>query len=687
MNRQSLIFEIGVEEIPSQYVATMAESLRENAEKMIAELRLSCDSVKVYYTPRRFALTVKNLSDEQEELKLTVKGPARKIAFDQDGNPTKALQGFLTKNQKEVADIYTISDAKAEYVAVDVVKEGEKTVDVLKDALSKLVFQIYNPNPMHWASYKIKFIRPIRWLMALYGDQVIPSEIECATAGNVTWGHRTLADHAIEIANADAYMDEMEKAYVIVDQDKRRDMIVSQIHQLEKDNGFTAEIDPSLLDEVTNIVEYPTCAVGHFEEKYLSLAECIIKDPLKTQQRYFPVYKDGKITNAFIYARNGGTYCLDNVTRGNERVLHPRLEDAEFFYNSDLKTTILEKADALKNVMFVDNGGSYADKVKRIETIALRFAGKVGFTETDLISQTARIMKADLVSAVVREYTDTQGLVGGVFAENEGYDPRVCKAIAEQYLPNFYGDKLPSEPLSAIMSIADKLDSFMCLSAVGLKPAGSSDPYGLRRQILGIYNIALEMGFDLDLDTFVRECVDLYADSLSAQGESREDYVKFLMDYLYQRLRIFLHDEKKFSYEDLDKISVSDLNVYKSVKKAKMIGEICNEQWYLDFLQIFNRIIKLVKSSKDEPGTFDKTVQDPQAEAMFKAYYDERDALVKAISEEEYERAIQKIAEIGKSINVFMENNMALCDDTTMRLNRLAFFSDFCRVCGIIIQI
>jgi len=685
MVKQSLVYEIGVEEIPSQYIETMASSLKENAKKLFDELRLSYGDLKVYYTPRRFSLMVNELVDEQAELKLVQKGPSTKIAFDANDNPTKALQGFLKKNQKTMDDVYLIEDEGK--VAVDVVYSGIKTIEVLKDGLSKLVSQIYNPNPMRWGNYKIKFIRPIRWLLALYGEQVIPVDIECTSSTNMSYGHRTLANHPIAIPNADQYMTELEKAFVIVDQRKRKEMIIDQIRALEEEYGFSVEVDEALLDEVSNIVEYPTCALGHFDEKYLSLPECIIKDPLKNQQRYFSVYKNGKITNAFVYARNGGTYYIDNVTRGNERVLRPRLEDAEFFYNSDLKTSICDKADSLHNVVFVDNGGSYADKAKRIEAIALRLAEHVGYSEYDLIKKTARIMKADLVSAVVREYTDTQGLVGGVFAQNEGYDPRVCTAIKEQYLPNFYGDKLPSEMLSAIMSIADKLDSLLCLSAVGLKPVSSGDPYGLRRQVLGVYNIALEMNINVDLDSFVSECVSLYYDMLNTINETPVDFLRFIKDYLYQRLRIFLHDEKQYSFDDLDKISVSDLNVYKSVKKADMIGIIRNEDWYLSFLQIFNRIVKLIRSSKEESKSFDAGIVDTDASEMFNTFYSQKEVILSDISREEYEEAIKKIAVIGESINAFMDANLALCDDAQLRLNRLAFFEDFCSVCGNIIQI
>ena len=686
---KKLVFEVGVEEIPAQYIVKMANNFREAAVKLLKEVRLSYQNLDVKYTPRRLVLLVDGLIDCQPNQQSVVKGPSKKIAFDQNGEATKALLGFLNKNNKTVKDVDIIDDGKMEYVAVTVVKPSKKTVDVLKDGLPQLVNSIMNdvPNGMRWNVFTMKFIRPIRWLLAMYGDEVIPAAIEVAVAGCVSRGHRTLADGEVRIPCAEEYLATMERVFVIVDQAKRKQMIVTQIHDLEKGNGFDVEIDDSLLDEVCNITEYPTCSVGHFEDSYLDLPECIIKDPLKNQQRYFPVYVSGKVTNAFVYARNGGSAFISNVTRGNERVLRPRLEDAEFFFKNDCKTTMQQKADQLSNVVFVDNGGSYADKVRRNEFIALHLADRVGYRNEAFIRQTISIMKADLVSSVVREYTDTQGLVGAVFAQREGYAPEVCTAISEQYLPNYYGDKLPSETLSAIISIADKLDSVMCLSAVGLKPSSSSDPYGLRRQVLGIFNIALAMNFDIDLDSFISECADLYSQNVAQQNESMADYVKFLQTFFYQRLKVFLHDEKGFNLEDLDKVALTDLNVYKSVKKVHMLSKIGGEQWYLDFLQVFNRVVKLVKSSTEQPGAFNREIVDPNAEPMFASFYRVRDSLNAAIDQEQYESAIKVIAEIGSFINSFMVNNKALCDDDDLRKNRLAFFSDFCVVCNRIIHI
>ena len=685
MSRKKLVFEIGVEEIPSQYVDTMAKSLYDNARAMLTELRLEYSDMKVMHTPRRLVLMVNELSDNQNAMKNVVKGPARKVAFLEDGvTPSKALEGFLRKNKKNLEDIEWVNDAKAEYATLNIVSLGDNTKDVLVEALPKLIGSIYNPNPMRWGSYIMKFIRPIRWIMAVFGEDVVEAVIECTKASNLTYGHRTLANCEVCISSADEYLKVLKDAFVIVDQNERKQQIVDQIKDIEKQNGFKVEIDEALLDEVNNIVEYPTCAVGHFDEKYLELPECVIKEPLKVQQRYFPVYFDSKITNSFVYTRNGGSDFIDNVTRGNERVLRPRLEDAEFFYNNDLKSSLEEKAGKLADVVFVEKGGSYLDKAKRVFEISKVLAEKVKYDDIEQLEKVAFVMKADLVSSVVREYTNTQGIAGAVFAEKEGYSNEVCLAIKEQYLPNYRGDSLPSNVLSAITAIADKLDTVMCLSSVGLKPSGS-DPYGLRRQTLGIFAIALDRGFDIDLDKLIIDVAPMYESNLV--DEDIVEFVKFIQGFFYQRLRVLLHDEKGYSIEVLDKVSISDLNIYKSVKKINIIDEIGDTQWYIDFTQIFNRIVKLIKYVKNEDAIFDKSIVDEAARDMFYAFANSEAIIAEKINEELYEDAIKMIAECGKRINSFMDNNMALCDNIQLRNNRIAFFKRFCDVCSEIIQI
>jgi glycyl-tRNA synthetase beta chain len=687
MYTNKLVFEIGVEEIPAQYIKTMAGSLKSNAIEMFKSLRLNYSELNVCYTPRRFVLIVDDLEACQPSIIKVVKGPAVNVAFEADGKtPTRALCGFMNKCSKGLEDIVLENDGKREYVTVQVAMEGEKAIDLLAEPLAVLVGSIYCPNSMRWGNYPIKFIRPIRWLMAYYGNTPLAVQIECVAATSLTYGHRTLADGQIAVASAEDYFDALEKGCVILSEKDRKNSILAQIAELERDNGFRVELDDNLLEQVANIVEYPTCAVGHFEEEYLALPECIIKNPLKTQQFYFPVYRNGKIDNTFIYVRNGGTYFIENVTRGNERVLRPRLADAQFFYENDCKYTLKELANQLDDVVFIDQAGSYKDKTNRVKAMALKLATLVGYEDTDKLVDTISVLKADLVSSVVREYTDIQGIIGGVYANNDGYSADVCTAISEQYLPNYLGDDLPSSKLSAVISIADKLDTIMTLCAVGLKPSSSSDPYGLRRQTLGIFLAALNQGLDIDLRSFIEESNSLYESFYTANDESSEKYLTFLHNFFFQRLRVFLHEIKAISLSDINKISIDELNISKSMKKAETIAGIENADWYQQFVMIFNRIQRLIKGVQVN-NFFDCSIQDEEAAEMFRIFRVKRGTIISLIDEENYSEAIRIIADCSLIITTFMEEHLALCDDVIKRNNRIAFFSDFCAICGRIIQL
>lgn len=683
--KKELIIEIGVEEIPAQYVKTMAESYKTNAIKMLNELKLEFEDIKVLWTPRRLSLCVKNLVDKQEDEKLLVKGPSVKVAFEQDGKtPTRALAGFLAKNNKSVEDIITNGD----YVCLDYVKEGSKAVDVLPSAIQKLILSIYNPNPMRWNSFKMKFIRPIRWILALLDSEVIPVELECVKSSSYTYGHRTLCNRQLLVSSAKDYQKVLENGFVILNQDDRKNLILNQIKLLEKENNFTVEVDESILDEITNIVEYPTCAVGYFEEKYLSLPECVIKCPLKEQQRYFAVYKDGSISNTFVFVRNGGKDFIENVIKGNERVLRPRLADAEFFMANDLKTTLKEKAKGLSNVVFVEKAGSYLVKNERTRKIASLLAKVLDYKEKENeIEITTSLMKADLVSNIVREYTSIQGQLGAIFAEKDGYSKQVALAIKEQYLPAYQGDNLPTSIFSSIISIADKLDNILSLCAVGLKPTSSSDPYGLRRQIIGIFLIALEQKFDLDFDKIIDNLASIYEPYYSKENESTTEFTSFVKEFFEQRLRIFLNEVKKYNATELAQISVKELNIYKSIKKLEMIRKISKTDWFNDFTSIFNRVLKLIKNFDCEKLAFTSGVVDREAEEMFNAFNENKSNILENIEKENYEKAIELIAKCGNKINEFMTKHLALCEDEKKKNNRIIFFNEFCKVCGLILTL
>mgnify|MGYP002706815670 CR=1 FL=1 len=684
MGKERLVVEIGVEEIPAQYVKTMAKSYEENARKILKEVDLDYESLKVLYTPRRFALIVESLSDKQLDREVFVKGPNKKFAFETDGaTPSKALIGFLNRNNKKVQDIIIEQD----YVYLKYKLQGKNALELLPSAIEKLILSICNPNPMRWNSYKIKFIRPIRWVMSMFGQTLIPVHLECVDSANFTYGQRTLCDKRIEITDSCQYENKLEQAFVIIDQEKRKKCIIEQLDKIEEKNGFDIERDNCLLEEITNIVEFPTCAVGKFDEKYLALPELVIKSPLKEQQRYFAVYKNNKITNYFVFVRNGGYNFIQNVVQGNERVLRPRLEDAEFFFDNDLKSSLVEKSKQLSNVVFVEKAGSYEKKSKRVETIAklLKSYLKMNISD-DMISTTSKLLKADLISSVVREYTNIQGEVGAIFASKEGYDIDICTAIKEQYLPNYQGDKLPTTKFSAVISIADKLDTIFSLCAVGLKPTSSSDPYGLRRQILGVFLIALDQEFDIDFDKFIDVCINNYEEFIEGE-ESLEDLSVFIKSFFRQRLKVFLNEVKNYRPEDIEHVAIDELNIYKSIKKLDVIQKIFATEWFVSFINIYNRVLKLIKNIDVSNLKHIDNIEDKDAQEMFDVYYNNKVAIENDICDKNYEKAIQGIAYCGEYINQFMIDNLALCEDVKKKTNRLVFFNDFCATCGEILSL
>lgn len=684
MEKERLVVEIGVEEIPAQYVKTMAKSFEENAKQTLEEVDLNYESLKVLYTPRRFALIVESLSKKQPDREVFVKGPNKKIAFEADEvTPSKALLGFLNKNNKTVQDVIIEQD----YVCLKYKSQGKSALELLPSAIEKLILSIYNPNPMRWNSYKIKFIRPIRWIMSMFGQVLIPVHLECVDSANFTYGQRTLCDKKIEITDSCQYENKLEEAFVIIDQEKRKRCIIKQLDEIEERNGFDIERDNDLLDEITNIVEFPTCAVGKFDEKYLTLPECVIKSPLKEQQRYFAVYKNNKITNYFVFVRNGGYDFIQNVVRGNERVLRPRLEDAEFFFDNDLKSSLEEKSNQLSNVVFVEKAGSYEKKSKRVEAIAKLLTSylKMGISD-DMISTTSKLLKADLISSVVREYTNIQGEVGAIFAEKEGYNIDICTAIKEQYLPNYQGDKLPTTKFSAVISIADKLDTIFSLCAVGLKPTSSSDPYGLRRQILGVFLIALDQEFDIDFDKFIDACINNYEEFIDKE-ESLENLSIFIKAFFRQRLKVFLNEVKNYRPEDIERVAIDELNIYKSIKKLDVIQEISATEWFVSFISVYNRVLKLIKNIDTSNLQYIVGVEDNEAQAMFDVYNNNKSSIINDICDKNYEKAIKSIAHCGNYINQFMVDNLALCEDVKKKNNRLVFFNDFCAICGEILSL
>ncbi|MBF1696749.1 MAG: glycine--tRNA ligase subunit beta, partial [Selenomonas sp.] len=510
--KRDLLFEIGTEEIPAHVMPHLLEDLAQLAETMLKEHRLSYEKVRTLGTPRRAALIVTGLAEWQEDVNTETRGPSVAIAFDADGNPTKAGAGFARGQGVDPSALIQ----RDGYVYASVPESGAATAELLTSLLPDRVRARPLPHSMRWGDLDFRFIRPIRWFVALYGTEIVPFTLAGVTSGNHSRGHRTLAPADFVITSAADYEAACEKAYIIVDPERRRAMICEQITETAKACGGTAEITPDLLEEVLYLVEYPTALSGSFEEKYLALPAEAVITPMRDHQRYFPVKAaDGSLLPAFITVRNGGKAHLDVVAHGNERVLRARLADAQFFFDEDRRKSLAEHREKLKTVVFQRGLGSMYEKTERLMALTTAIVEEMAEGDADGTAladarRAAELSKADLVTGMVTEFTELQGIMGREYALLDGEDPAVARAIDEQYMPRFAGDELPQTPLGVALSAADKIDNIVGTFSQGRIPTGSQDPFGLRRQALGLVLMLIEQESTMLLSDLVDEACDLY---------------------------------------------------------------------------------------------------------------------------------------------------------------------------------
>ncbi|MBR5857519.1 MAG: glycine--tRNA ligase subunit beta, partial [Phascolarctobacterium sp.] len=555
---EKLLFEIGTEEIPAKFMPGILAQLKELAEKKMDELRIPYEAVRVYGTPRRMTFIADGVAEHQADSTVEAKGPSVQIAF-KDGEATKAAQGFARGQGVAVEDL----EVRDGYVFAVKHLAGQEVEALLPGLLQDILTSLNFPKTMRWADFDFRFVRPIRWMVALFGDKVVPVEITGVKSGNITRGHRFLRPEGVEdntrveVANAAAYEEVLMNHFVMVDQDARRELIRQQVIDLAVEEGGHAEIDEDLLEEVNYLVEWPTALCGKFEDKFLALPkECIIT-PMREHQRYFPVLKeDGSLLNKFITVRNGGKEHLEVVAHGNERVLRARLADAEFFFNEDRKQPLEARLAKLTTVSFQEGLGNMNDKsqrlVKAADMIAFGLNSKV---DKEKLARTALLCKTDLVTGMVVEFTELQGVMGREYALLDGEAPEVAKGIFEHYMPRFAGDELPSTDIGRIVGIADKLDNIVATFSRGLAPTGSQDPYALRRQALGIINILIDGNYHVSMVKLIAGVAYL----LNIPAEKTKEVIMPVMDFFKQRLKNMLLDQG-IRYDVVDAVLADERN-------------------------------------------------------------------------------------------------------------------------------
>lgn len=659
---KDLLFEIGAEEIPAGFLPNIIKQLGELATAALAERHIPHGAVKVYATPRRVALLINDVAERGEDVHETHKGPSVSIAYDADGNATKAAIGFARGKGLDVSELKVVDG----YIFADTTTAGLDTKEVLSDVLPSLITGLSFPKSMHWGDLEERFVRPVRWLVALFGQDVVPVTFANVTSSNVSRGHRFLGESELTITEPKDYVDTLTKNFIMIDQDVRRETIRKQLTELAATKGATVVWDEDLLDEVTFLVEYPTALCGTFDESYLALpSDCIIT-PMKDHQRYFPMV-DGKGTllPMFLTVRNGDSKSLEVVAAGNERVLRARLDDAKFFFNEDRKTPLAGRYEALTKIVFQEGLGNLKDKTERLLTLGAALAQEVGFTDTVTLERATHLAKTDLTTGMVSEFTELQGIMGKEYALLDGETPAVGEAIFEQYLPRFAGDILPSTDAGRILSIVDKVDTIVATFSRGLIPTGSQDPYALRRQTIGIINILMDSKWSLSMRPIWVKAMEL----LGVASEKQEELLGQLENFFILRLKNILL-EQGMPYQVVD-IVLSQETV--TVALAEGLGQALtanrideNEPLMQAYTRIFNMVKDVTFTGVDE-----SLLKEDSEQSLYKAALPVYTTNRNALEAGDYVKAVSLAESLVPYIETFFEHVMVMDKDEAVKQNRL----------------
>ena len=592
------LFEIGTEEMPAHVVPRSVSQLADRTRKFLKENGLKFKDIKTFSTPRRLTILVEDLAEKQDDIDEVKKGPAKKIAQDADGNWTKAAQGFARGQGMTTDDIYFEELKGTEYAYVHVQKEGKKASDILL-GMSEIIKAMTFPTKMRWDSNDFEFVRPIHWLVSLFGNEVIPVKILDITAGRKTEGHRFLGDSVV-LANADDYEDALKDQYVIANAEERKDMIVNQMDELVKENHWQVKPDRDLLEEVTYLVEYPTVFAGSFDEKYLNIPDEVLITSMKDNQRYFEVYdENGKLINHFIAVRNGNKDYLDNVISGNEKVLVARLDDAQFFYDEDRKYPLSHFVDRLKDVSFHDKIGSMAEKVQRVRMIGDYLAKRWNLPENVVkdFDRASELYKFDLVTQMVGEFAELQGVMGMHYARLAGEDEEVSVAIKEHYMPATAEGPLPETTVGSLLSVADKIDTIITFFGAGMIPTSSNDPYALRRYAYGIVRILLNEKWSLPFNEVLPEIISLL-NGVTPARLPKSDVDQEIADFIRDRVKQYLQ-KNKFKYDIIDAVLASSQQDPSQILAAANVLQLHHDdEEFKPVVESLTRIDNILKKAK-----------------------------------------------------------------------------------------
>ena len=677
------IFEIGCEELPASFIEPALEQMEEFLEERCEELRVDVDGLRTMATPRRLTVVVEDLAERQSDLEEERTGPPADIAWDDDGNPTPAAQGFARGQGVDVEDLYTVDTDRGEYVAAKVFEEGQSTVELLSDVLTEMIEQLHFPKSMRWASNSERFARPVRWILALAGSDVVPVEFAGVTSSNLTRGHRFASPRAFEVEGIDHYEDTLAERHVIVDHHRRREKIEHLLENAADDIDGEVIEDDELLDEVNFLVEEAHLTVLDYGEKYLELPDEVLISSMRSHQRYFAIEEEGdedalRPYCAVIY--NTPIKTPEEVYEGNLRVLRARLDDAVFFWEKDLTRSLEDRIDDLNDVVWIAKIGSMKKRAERISRLAGSLAEAIGLDAADDASRAGLLSKSDLVTQVVGEFPDLQGTMGREYALQDGEAPEVAAAIYEQYLPKGAHAEIPQTAAGACVALAEKLDALTGCFGVDMIPSSASDPYGLRRAALGVIRILQGRAYSIALTRLFELAIDAYeALSPDVLEGDRDGLVAELLDFTSTRLKYQLADD--FPTEVVDAVLAANKDDVLSARdRVEALDELRQEADFEPLAIGFKRVVNIVRKETDAGATLGdvdaNALVEDEEKALWEAYKDAAGDLEVALGDRDWDAACKVLIGLKTPIDDFFDNVMVNAEDEALRQNRLALLND-----------
>ncbi|MBT2665510.1 glycine--tRNA ligase subunit beta [Bacillus sp. ISL-4] len=672
MSKRDLLLEIGLEELPARFVTASMKQLSDKVQQWLTEKAIEFGTVEAYSTPRRLAILVKDVEESQKDIEEEAKGPAKKIALDSEGNWSKAALGFVRGQGMTSEDIYFKELKGVEYAHVNKFIKGKQTAQLLSE-LQEIISGMTFPKNMRWANQELRFVRPIKWLIALFGNDIVPFSIADVETGRETKGHRFLGDSAI-IEQPERYEDTLKEQFVMADPDKRRQVILDQIKELEQEKGWIIPVDEDLLEEVNNLVEYPTVLFGHFEEEFLELPAEVLITSMKEHQRYFPVKdKDGKLLAYFVTVRNGDDRHLDKVSKGNEKVLRARLSDAAFFYQEDQKKEISDALKKLDSIVYHEEIGTLAEKTARVTAVTGALADALDLkAEKEMALRTAAIAKFDLVSHMVYEFPELQGYMGEKYALLKGEAKEVAAAINEHYMPRHADDNVPPSVIGAVVSLAEKIDTLSSFFAIGVIPTGSQDPYALRRQASGVVQILAEKKWNISLE----ELIVLGLKGLESKGILKRDLEEVKADmFTFFKARVkHLLQEQQIRYDLIDAVLFNEIGyIHSIVERAHVLNAKKDEAGFKESLEALSRVMNIAVKCDNKVTVDPSAFENDQENALYVKY--QKVAMRYMESKDENER-FEQLVSLQMEIESYFENTMVMAEDEAIRNNRLSLMKE-----------